>query len=91
MKRSKRIVSLIGYHCTVIKKSGSSRFEGLIVGETANTVLLQTWKGLKRIPKREHLFEVVVGGVKFIANGEDLVGRPAQNLKRIRHNWLKRS
>ncbi|MEM0482399.1 MAG: ribonuclease P protein subunit [Nitrososphaerota archaeon] len=90
MRRNKRIVSLIGYHCTLIKKADGSRLDGLIIGETANTLLVQTQKGPKRIPKKGHIFEIVVEGEKMIADGDELVGRPAQNLKRIRHNWLKR-
>ncbi len=90
LRRNKRIVSLIGYRCTATKKSNGTRFEGLIIGETANTVLIQTRKGTRRISKKEHLFEIEVEGVRLIANGEELVGMPAQNLKRIRHNWLKR-
>lgn len=75
----------------VIKKSDGTRLEGLIIGETANTVLIRTPKGLKRIPKKEHLFEIVREGERWVANGEALSGMPAQSLKRIRHNWHKRS
>lgn len=90
MRRNKRIVSLVGYRCTVIKKSDGTRLEGLIIGETANTVLIRTLKGPKRIPKGEYLFEIVIEGERMHANGETLVGMPAQNLKRVRYNWHKR-
>ncbi|MEM0381613.1 MAG: hypothetical protein QW059_03445 [Nitrososphaerota archaeon] len=90
MRRNNRVVSLVGYHCIVTRKSDGVKLSDLIVGETENTVLIRTTGGLKRLPKKGHIFEILSDGVKMVADGDELVGSPSQTLKRVRHNWQKR-
>lgn len=84
------IVTLIGYKCFIIRKADNTCSESQIVGETANTVLVKTAEGVKKIPKKGYVFKIISDEGVWIADGEDLLGRPAQRLKRIRHAWQRR-
>lgn len=89
MLRAKPIISLVGCKCVIVRKSDGVRQSLLIVGESANTVLARSKRGLKRIPKRGHVFEVFTEEGLLIADGDLLVGRPAQRIKRVRRGWMK--
>lgn len=55
-------------------------FEGVVVGETKNIVVLKTSDGVKKLPKSESVFEI--GMVKI--DGKTLLGRPYERLLKKR-------
>ncbi|MCS7146294.1 MAG: ribonuclease P protein subunit [Nitrososphaerota archaeon] len=89
MKRVRQIISLVGHRCRVTRKSDGASWSELIIGETANTVLIEAPSGVKRIPKRGHIFEVLTERGVLVADGDQLVGRPSQRLKRVRRSWQR--
>ncbi|MEM0441460.1 MAG: ribonuclease P protein subunit [Candidatus Caldarchaeum sp.] len=65
----------------VVARFCNHDFEGLVVGETKNTVVIQTKVGEKRIPKAVAEFRVQTDGEVKI-EGRRLVGRPLERLLR---------
>lgn len=90
MARLKGIVTLIGYQCSIIRKIDGAIWESQVVGETSRSVLIRTQKGLKKITKVGHIFKIKSNEGVWVAEGEDLLGRPVNRLKKKRHAWQKR-
>jgi RNase P/RNase MRP subunit p29 len=55
-------------------------FEGVVVGETKNMVMVETVTGVKKVPKNETVFYLDEGGVKI--EGRKLVGRSFERMLR---------
>lgn len=74
---------LIGLRARVEKSSGKDfqGLEGKIVDETRNTLVFQTPKGRKSIPKKDCVFFFPDSGVN--ADGVLLVARPEDRTKKI--------
>jgi ribonuclease P protein subunit POP4 len=56
--------------------------QGRVVDETRNTLLVETAKGEKRVPK--HGAEFVFGSEGIPVHGDDLLFRPEDRIKRAR-------
>jgi len=89
LQRDRIVVSLVGRWCSFKRKSDGSSLDALIVGETANTVIVKTKSGLRVMPKSEYIFSVRVNGGVMIADGGNLRGRPSQRLKRVKRSWQR--
>ena len=75
----------------VIKESSSKDLEGVegvILEETAKMIKLKTKTKEIWIPKKNHFFEIKLrNGLKFLVNGEVLLGKPEIRIKRKIPNW----
>lgn len=73
--------------------TGRSVIRGILVDETARTLVVRTEDGsLRRLPK-DQLVEVVVEidrGFRLKTEGRKLVGLPAERLKRaMQYGWVR--
>lgn len=77
---------LIGLKASVIGGTEKSRIglRGYIVDETKNLLVLETEKGVKRIPKKESVFEIALGGEKVIIEGKRILAKPEDRIKLAR-------
>ncbi|MCD6434763.1 MAG: ribonuclease P protein subunit [Candidatus Diapherotrites archaeon] len=82
---SKNILAheLIGLKTKVIESTDQSRkgISGKIVDETRNTIVIETRKGLKVLPKEECVFEIDLKDEKVIINGKLIKARPEDRIK----------
>ncbi|MEM0438192.1 MAG: ribonuclease P protein component 1 [Candidatus Micrarchaeia archaeon] len=79
---------LIGLKVRVVESLSRPHegIEGVVVGETLNTLLVQSLKGKKRVPKKNTKFEFELpDGRRVVVNGEDILNRPENRLKRGIH------
>ncbi len=60
---------------------------GKIVDETKNTIVIETRKGEKVVPKKEAVIEVLIGEEKAVLDGSKIVFRPEERTKKL---WRKR-
>ena len=56
---------------------------GEIIDETANILVIRTEKGIRRIPKKYRVFEFTLGRKVIELNGEDILGRPEERVKKL--------
>jgi ribonuclease P protein subunit POP4 len=72
---------LVGRHARVASSSCKGRrgTEGTVVDETENTLVLETAKGRKTIPKRGCVFEFPEGSVR----GDAIAHRPEDRTKKL--------
>lgn len=56
--------------------------KGVVVEESKNLLTIKTSKNETKIPKKECVFRFKLGGQKIDINGEKLVGRPEDRIKR---------
>ncbi len=81
------IHEFIGLSCEVI--SSLSIFlkgiKGIVIDETLNTIILDTEKGVKNIPKKNTKFQFIIPETneKVIVNGNDIINFPENRPKRI--------
>ncbi len=65
--------------------------EGVFLGETKNTIILKTRRGVKRILKKGIFLTIYVSGDKIIRlPGELLAGRPEDRVKKAYRAGRKR-
>lgn len=79
---------LIGLKVRVVESLSRPHegIEGIVVGETLNTLLVESPNGKKRVPKKNTKFEFELqGGRRVLVNGEDILNRPENRLKRGIH------
>lgn len=75
---------LIGLKAEVIKSTDSGKIglKGAVVHETKGTIVLETEKGEKRLPKKECVFRFSLQNEKVDVAGEKLIGSPEERLKK---------
>jgi RNase P/RNase MRP subunit p29 len=61
-------------------------FEGKIIDETQNIITVQDQNKIKKLIKKQYEFEINFAGEKIQIDGNDLVSRPEERIKK----WLKR-
>ena len=78
---------LIGLQVKVKKSTDRARegLEGKVVDETKNTLVIETPKGDKTVPKGECSFSFHYKGKWTLVDGRLLVARPEDRIKRARH------
>ncbi len=76
---------LIGLEMRVIFSPDPSQIgiSGKVVDETANLLIIKTEKGFKKIPKKYRKFEFFVGKRTIRLNGDRILGRPEERVKRL--------
>ena len=79
---------LLGLEAKVAESSDASREGtlGKVVKETKNTFVLETKEGEKVLPKKECVFEFVLGKQKALVDGKKICLRPEERLKEF---WRK--
>lgn len=80
---------LIGLYCKVKSSSNKSQIgiEGEIVDETMKMIILDTKTGRKKIGKKGTIFLVYLNGKKVCVDGNYLVGRPEDRIKKRVRKW----
>ena len=80
---------LIGLKAKIAKGTGKSRtgLSGMIVDETKNLIIVETESGIKKIPKKESVFQIALGGEKVEVDGKSILARPED---RIKFSWRNR-
>ncbi len=75
---------LTGLEAQVIKSSDPAKIgiTGKITGETKNLIKIETARGEKTLPKKECVFRISLGNQKVDVQGEKLVGRPEDRIKK---------
>lgn len=73
----------IGLNAVVSTSSDKSRngMQGLVIDETKSIIVLETKNGEKKIPKKEAMFEFVLGDEKAMVDGKKIVFRPEDRVK----------
>jgi len=56
-------------------------FEGIVLDETQNTLVLENLKEKKVFPKKECVFEFNLNGEKVLVEGKSVMKRPEDRLK----------
>ncbi|MBI4174522.1 MAG: ribonuclease P protein component 1 [Candidatus Aenigmarchaeota archaeon] len=79
---------LIGLNCKITGSNNKSQvgIEGKIVDETMKTIILQDG-GRKTIEKQGTTFRIEVGGKKVDVDGNFLVSRPEDRIKKKITKW----
>jgi len=74
---------LIGLKAEVIDGTENTRIglKGFIVDETKNLVVLETAKGIRKVPKAESVFELDLGSEKALVKGKSILARPEDRTK----------
>lgn len=75
------------------RKVKVGKHEGKIIDETKNMLIIETKKGIKKIPKKGKIFEFKYKGKKIKIEGNFLIGRPEERIKKkisIKDRWMKK-
>ena len=79
--------TLVGLQTSVVKGEESrSGIKGKIIKETKNTLVVETKKGEKIVPKKETVFKLNLGKEKVLLDGKKICLREEERLK---ENWRK--
>lgn len=75
---------LTGLQVEIVKSTdpGKVGITGKITTETKNLIKIQTAQGEKTLPKKECVFRFTLQSTKVDVNGEKLVGRPEDRIKK---------
>lgn len=86
MRSAKNILKheLIGLDVEVVGAGNKSLvgIKGTVVDETKNTLIIETAKGEKIVLKGNVELKLRIDGEEIIINGENLVGRPEDRIKK---------
>jgi ribonuclease P protein subunit POP4 len=79
---------LIGLFCEIVSSSNKSQIglKGKIIDETMKTVVIQDEEE-RRIPKQNTVFRIELGGKKIDIDGNYLIARPEDRIKRKFKKW----
>lgn len=81
---------LIGLHVAIVDATDQSRngMEGRVVDETQHTLVIETARGEKTVPKRGTVFRFDLADIKVRVHGQLLTGRPEDRLsKKLPRKW----
>ncbi|RLE63822.1 MAG: ribonuclease P protein subunit [Thermoprotei archaeon] len=81
---------LIGLRIEVIESPNSFQkgIRGEIIFETMNTLIVDTPKGRKVIPKKDRVFKIwLPDGIAVLIEGNIILGRPEDRLKKKLKDW----
>lgn len=80
---------LIGLEGEVISSTNRSQvgIKGEVIDETMNTVSIRSGKGIKKIQKRGSLFRLTLGKLKVEVDGNELLSRPEDRIKKRVRRW----
>jgi ribonuclease P protein subunit POP4 len=79
---------LIGREVCMVKLSGGKTFQGKIIDETKNTVVVKTKNQKKRLIKATYAFEFELDGKKLRVDGKYFLKRPEERIKtKLMKRW----
>ncbi len=86
-------MSLIGYQAKIKLVPSNLIYNGLIIDETKNTLLVRTSEGVvKRFPKKSIMLTILgADDHEYTVNGKNILGVLKERTKRPRHKWSKTS
>ena len=84
-KENLAVHEIIGLNAEVIESSDVSRIgiRGKVIDETKNVFVLESKKGLVKVPKNEAVFEFKIGNEKAVIEGRFLNVRPQERTKML--------
>jgi len=77
---------LIGLEVSIVSAPDPDQvgLRGVVLDETHGLLIIETQRGIKKIPKSGRIFEFILpSGVKVEVLGDKLVGRPEERVKRV--------
>ena len=82
---------LIGLNTRVLNSSDKNKIglSGKIVDESKNTIVIETGKGERVLPKKEVLLEIFLNKEKIFLDGKKIVFRPEERIKKIKRGERK--
>ena len=85
-------INLIGRKVKVVDSSNETLkgTEGRVVDETKNLLVVDTGRKLKKVLKKDVRFRVTTNEGPVIIDGQDIVGRPEERLKKkdkVKSRW----
>jgi len=91
MRTPKNILKheLIGLECKIVSSKNKSQVgvNGKIVDETLKTIVIMVKNKKKRIPKKDTIFRLSLGKQKVDINGNYILARPEDRIKKIVRKW----
>jgi len=83
---------LIGLDVEVTGSADRSRIgiKGRVINETKNTLVIETGKGRKRVPKLSSTFKFLFGKKRFRVSGEEINFRPHERLEKSLRFYRRR-
>ena len=76
----------IGHQITAIRNE--EKFEGLVISESKNMIMIQVGSKILHLPKAETLFSREYMSEQVVVDGKKLVGRPEDRVKKqITKKW----
>lgn len=74
---------LIGSHIEVVRSSCPQYkgIDGVVIGETKNTLVIRTAKGDRTLPKKDNVFQISVDSMRLLVDGSLIIGRPEDRIK----------
>ena len=91
MRTAKNILrhELIGLECTVVKADNKSQIgiSGKIVDETRKTIVIESSKGLRTIPKQGSVFRMKLPKETADVPGNLLIAKPEDRIKKRLNSW----
>lgn len=91
MRTPKNILlhELIGLECKVVGSNNKNNLgiKGRIIDETKNLIILETKKGVKKIPKKGSIFVLKLDNSIVEILGDDILARPEDRIKRKIKGW----
>ncbi len=80
---------LIGLKAGVAQSSDENKkkVSGMVVDETKNIIFIEAGNVVKQVPKKEAVFEFLLGDEKVLVDGKKILFRPEDRVKVFwRHN-----
>jgi ribonuclease P protein subunit POP4 len=89
MRNSRNILQheLIGLQCEVTKLKSTSPIKGKIIDETMKTIVIKKNDSKTKVLKNGTTFTIILGDKKVMINGDFLVARPEDRIKKKRKKW----
>jgi|TARA_Y100000310_G_C20685603_1_gene818727 ribonuclease P protein subunit POP4 len=80
---------LIGLKISVVKSTDKTQvgLQGQIIGETRNTIIVQTSKGEKTVQKKGAVFKILLNGSEIEVDGDQLIKNPIERTKTLVKKW----
>ncbi|MBI1971791.1 MAG: ribonuclease P protein subunit [Candidatus Aenigmarchaeota archaeon] len=78
---------LIGLKCEALSKAENKKIDGCVVDETRNTLVMMTERGKRTLIKEKYKFVFKLPEKKVIVDGENLVGKPKDRIKKKIDKW----
>lgn len=85
MQKSKELIKheLIGRAIEVVGSANKDciGIEGIVIDETKHLIIIETSKGIKKVPKKNSIFHIQYMGEKISIDGGLLFGSPVERIK----------